>query len=259
MSPQPPAPTVFVVDDDVAIREYVQCLCESVGLGAQTYRSAREFLDAYDGTRPACLVLDVRIPGMSGLDLQAELAARHIALPIIMMSAFGEIPMAVRAMKAGAIDFLQKPFDGQALLDRIDEMIGADRYACQLETKLTTAAKELTRLTPRQRQVLDGLLAGKRNKIIADELSISPKTVDVHRFRIMQRVGAESLSDLIRLALSAPHQVTPSGQPPLMPSVSVAPNRPPLPPDERRRGVSGGAPRSLRRVHVRDRLPQRKP
>lgn len=203
MSPGPPAPTVFVVDDDVAIREYVQCLCESVGLGVRTYRSARQFLDTYDGARPACLVLDVRIPGMSGLDLQEELATRRIALPIIMMSAYAEIPMAVRAMKAGAIDFLQKPIDGQALLDRIVEMIEADRQACHAEAIRTNAARGLARLTPRQRQVLEGLLAGKRNKIIAAELGLSPKTIDVHRFRIMQRLEVDSLPDLIRLVLSA--------------------------------------------------------
>ena len=198
--------TVWVVDDDAAIREYVQCLCDSVGLGVRTYSSAREFLDAYDGTRPACLVLDVRIPGMSGLDLQAELAARQIALPIIMMSAYAEIPMAVRAMKGGAIDFLEKPIDGQALLDRIGEMVESDRQACLADAKLAKGAKELARLTPRQRQVLEGLLAGKRNKIIADELGLSPKTVDVHRFRIMQRLEVDSLPDLIRLALSAPQR-----------------------------------------------------
>jgi two-component system response regulator FixJ len=143
---------------------------------------------------------------MSGLDLQAELAARQIALPIIMMSAYAEIPMAVRAMKGGAIDFLEKPIDGQALLDRIAEMVESDRQACLADAKLAKAAKELARLTPRQRQVLDGLLAGKRNKIIADELGLSPKTVDVHRFRIMQRLEVDSLSDLIRLALSAPQR-----------------------------------------------------
>ncbi len=255
MSAKPPAPTVFVVDDDVAIREYVQYLCESVGLRVQTYRSAREFLDTYDGTRPACLVLDVRIPGMSGLDLQAELAARQLALPIIMMSAYAEIPMAVRALRAGAIDFLQKPIDGQALLERIGEMIEADRHACQLEAKLTNAAKELARLTPRQRQVLDGLLAGKRNKIIADELGLSPKTVDVHRFRIMQRLAADSLADLIRLVLVASHPGTPSGQL----SVSAAPNGPPPLPAEQRRAVSRGVPRSPRRVHARDHRPPRGP
>lgn len=251
MSTRDSQPTVFVVDDDLAIREYVQCLSESVGLRVKTYRSAREFLDAYDGTRPACLVLDVRMPGMSGLDLQAALAARQAAIPIIMMSAYAEVPIAVRALKAGAIDFLQKPFDGQILLDQIKAMIDADRHACRNEAKLTHGAKELARLTPRQRQVLDGLIAGKRNKIIASELGLSPKTVDVHRFHIMQRVSADSLSDLVRIALSAPRLPARAVQPPLTPSAAAVPDEPRPRPAERCPPVSKGAPRSRRRAGAR--------
>jgi FixJ family two-component response regulator len=203
MASKQPAPTVFVVDDDPAIREFVKHMSESVGFRVETYSDAHAFLAAYDGRGPACLILDVRMPGMSGFDLQTELGARHITMPILMMSAYAEVPMAVRALKAGAVDFLQKPFDGQTLLDRIQEMIERDRGTCQRHDKETKVARELKRLPPRLQQVLDGLMAGKRNKVIAYELGISPNTVDVHRARLMERLEVDSLADLIRLVLAA--------------------------------------------------------
>ncbi len=195
--------TVYVVDDDQAVREYLGWLIESVGLRSERYPTAQAFLEAYDGSVPGCLVLDVRMPGLSGFDLQAELAARRITLPIIMMTAYAEVPMAVRAMRGGAIDFIQKPFDGQMLLDRVQQAIAADREAHRARAERVEIVALLQRLPPRQRAVLDGLVAGKPSKVIAAELGVSPKTVDVHRARLMARLGAQSLPDLFRLVLLA--------------------------------------------------------
>lgn len=258
MGTEPRPPTVFAVDDDPAIREFVKCVCESVGLHVETFGDAGSFLAAYDGRHPACLILDVRMPGMSGFDLQAALGTRRIAIPIIMTSAYAEVPMAVRALKGGAVDFLQKPFDGQTLLDRIQETMSRDLAAWQRRGKQAKVLQELTRLPVRLRQVLDGLMAGKRNKVIAHELGISPNTVDVHRARLMERLEAESLADLIHLVLAArsaeaPPQVrdlrrvavAPLDQPP---QSQDRPDRPALPHTLRNpRRVSGGAHRSPRR------------
>ena len=195
--------TVFVVDDDPAVREYLRWLITSVGLNVRTCASAQEFLDTYDAAGVGCLVLDVRMPGQSGLDLQAELTVRRISIPIIMMTGYAEVPMAVRAMRAGAIDFIQKPFDGQMLLDRIQQAVDSDRASRQMQAERVRIMTMLDRLPPRQRAVLDGLVAGKTSKVIAAELGLSPKTVDVHRGRLMERLGAQSLPDLFRLILLA--------------------------------------------------------
>jgi RNA polymerase sigma factor (sigma-70 family) len=195
--------TVFVVDDDPAVREYLRWLIESVGLTVQTHPTAQEFLDVYNPSAPGCLVLDVRMPGLSGFDLQAELVARQINIPIIMMTAYAEVPMAVRAMRGGAIDFLQKPFDGQMLLDRIQQAIESDRATRRAGAERARIVTLLAGLPPRQRAVLEGLVAGKPSKVIAAELGLSPKTVDVHRARLMERLGAQSLPDLFRLILLA--------------------------------------------------------
>ena len=200
---RPPQPTVFVVDDDAAVRQYLQWLIESIGLGIMTFASAREFLDSYDPETPGCLVLDVRMPGLSGFDLQSELAERNVNIPIIMMTAYAEVPMAVRALHAGAIDFIQKPFDGQVLLDRVQQAVRQDHERRRLENERRGVQTRLARLTPRQRNVLDGLVAGKPSKVIAAELGLSPSTVDVHRSRIMERLEAQSLPDLFRLILLA--------------------------------------------------------
>jgi two-component system response regulator FixJ len=196
-------PTVFVVDDDPAVREYLQWLIESVGLATQVYATAADFLDAYEADTPGCLVLDVRMPGLSGFDLQAELAARRITLPIIMMTAYAEVPMAVRALKAGASDFIQKPFDGQVLIDRVQDAIERDRQARAAQVRCNEIGARLAELTPRQHEVLNGLIAGKPSKVIAAELGLSVKTVDVHRSHIMERLEAQSLPDLFRLLLLA--------------------------------------------------------
>lgn len=193
--------TVFVVDDDAAVRDYLKWLMESVQLRAELFPTAREFLERYGPEQPGCLLLDVRMPGLSGFDLQEELQARRIRLPIIMMTAYAEVPMAVRAMRGGAVDFIEKPLDGQVLLDRVQQAIAKDRAAREAEEERAAVRDRLARLTPRQRAVLEGLVAGKPSKVIAAELGVSPSTVDVHRGRLMQRLQARSLPDLFRLVL----------------------------------------------------------
>jgi FixJ family two-component response regulator len=189
---------VYVVDDDDAAREYVQWLLESAGWTVRSYDGAQGFLDGYDPAFPGCLVSDVRMPGLSGLDLQRELAERNIRLPIIMISAFAEVPMAVRAMRDGAMDFLEKPFDGQTLIERVRSAVETDRRQREEQVERDDVAASLAKLTPRQLSVLEGLTAGKPSKVIAAELGLSPRTVDVHRFRLMHQLGAQSLPDLFR-------------------------------------------------------------
>ena len=195
------APIVYVVDDDDAAREYVRWLLESAGWNVRSYDGAQDFLDDYDPALPGCLVTDVRMPGLSGLDLQRELAERNIRLPIIMISAFAEVPMAVRAMRDGAMDFLEKPFDGQTLIERVRSAVETDRRQREEQVERDDVAANLAKLTPRQLSVLEGLTAGKPSKIIAAELGVSPRTVDVHRFRLMHQLGAQSLPDLFRRVL----------------------------------------------------------
>ena len=196
-----PTPTVFVVDDDAAVRDYLKWLMESVQLQVELYSSARDFLERYEPARPGCLLLDVRLPGLSGFDLQAEMQTRQIRLPIIMMTAYAEVPMAVRALRGGAIDFIEKPLDGQILVDRVQHAIAKDLAERRAEEERVDVRQRLSRLTPRQRAVLAGLVAGKPSKVIAAELGVSPSTVDVHRGRLMERLQARSLPDLFRLVL----------------------------------------------------------
>jgi len=191
-------PFVYVVDDDDQAREYVTWVLESAGWAVKAYPSADLFLDDYNPAVPGCLVSDVRMPGLSGLDLQRELSARSIELPIIMISAFAEVPMAVRAMRDGAMDFLEKPFDGQTLLERVRSAVDADRQRRQDDAERKAVESSFAKLSPRQRAVLEGLTDGKPSKVIAAELGVSPRTVDVHRFRLMRQLGAESLPDLFR-------------------------------------------------------------
>jgi FixJ family two-component response regulator len=189
---------VYVVDDDDAAREYVSWLLASAGWSVKSFDCAQDFLDGYDPTLPGCLVSDVRMPGLSGLDLQRELAQRSIHLPIIMISAFAEVPMAVRAMREGALDVLAKPFDGETLVQRVRQALEHDRRDRDGQVERDAVAARFAKLTPRQRAVLDGLTEGKPSKVIAAELGVSPRTVDVHRFRLMHQLGAQSLPDLFR-------------------------------------------------------------
>lgn len=194
--------TVFVVDDDEAIREQLSFTVRSVGLEAETFASADEFLAAFDPTRPGCLVLDVRMVGMDGLELQKRLNGEGSVLPIIMISGHGDIPIAVQAIQAGAIDFLEKPFREQVLLDRIRKGIERDAQARRHAVENAGIQARLASLSEREGQVLDLLVAGKSNKMIGKELCISHKTVESHRTKLMEKMEATTVADLVRMALT---------------------------------------------------------
>jgi FixJ family two-component response regulator len=194
-----PAPTVFLIDDDQAVRDAVGLLIQTSGIAVQTFASALDFLDAGVVRRPGCLVLDVRMPGLSGLDLQRQLQLQDHRIPIIFMTGHGDVPMAIRAMKAGAFDFIEKPFQGHVLLARIGEALAFDARERARQARRAEAAARLALLSPREREVLDRVVEGQYNKVIAAELGISLSTVEIHRKRVMEKLQAESLSDLIRL------------------------------------------------------------
>ena len=198
-----PEPTVFVVDDDRAMRDSLSWLLDSVGLRVRSYATAAEFLADHDPAQPGCLVLDVRMPGMSGLDLQAELARRGVELPTIVITGHAEVSMAVRAVKAGAIDFIEKPFSDQLLLDRVRQALQIDLEARDVRRRREDARRRLATLTAREREVLDLVVAGKANKEIASALGVSPKTVEVHRAHVMSKMCVDSLAELIRITLLA--------------------------------------------------------
>lgn len=194
---------VHIVDDDEAIRQGLSALLGTVSIEARTYASATEFLDIAAQEMSGCLVLDVRMPGMSGLELQQALNARGIHLPVIVISGHGDVPMAVRAMKAGAVDFLLKPFNEQDLLDRILAALNAHDQEGKRAQAMKEAAARFAMLTSREREVLALIMECQHNKSIAFELGISEKTVDVHRFNIMRKSGARNLSELVQLRLQA--------------------------------------------------------
>ena len=196
-------PTVYIVDDDEAIRDSMQLLMKSAGLHAETYASAQAFLEAYDPARPGCLVVDVRMPGMSGLELQEHLNRRKFSLPVMVITGHGDIAMAVRAMKAGAVDFIEKPFDSTQLLERVKQYLDTHVSEREDEERRAEMVSRLDLLTPREQQVMNGLVAGKINKVIAADLGISCRTVEAHRANLMDKLGVRSLSDVIRIALAA--------------------------------------------------------
>jgi two-component system response regulator FixJ len=196
-------PAVFIVDDDAAVRDSLGLLLRSVGLRHESHSSASDFLETYDPARPGCLVLDVRMPGMSGLELQEELQKRHSTLPIIFLTAHGDVPMAVAAVKAGAVDFVQKPFRDQDLIDKIHHAINQDS---RIREKLADRRKILSRidsLTPREREVMDMVVDGKANKVIAIDLGLSQRTVEIHRARVMRKMNADSVSQLVQMVMRA--------------------------------------------------------
>jgi FixJ family two-component response regulator len=193
-------PTVFVVDDDSEVRDTLKWLVESVGLNIETFASAQDFLNAYDPNRPGCLVTDVRMPGMSGIELQAKLMAEEVTLPIIVVSGYADVPTAVRSMKGGAIDFVEKPFNEQMMLERIQLSILEDARLRQKRAQRQRAKARRQNLTPRERQVMDLVILGRSNKEIARELDISPKTVEVHRSHVMAKMQAHSLAELVTMA-----------------------------------------------------------
>jgi FixJ family two-component response regulator len=195
-----PEPVVFIVDDDDAVRRFLSGLIESVELPVEAYASAQDFLAAYEPGRPGCLVLDVRMPGMSGLELQRELAERAIDLPVIVLTGHGNVQVAVHAMKAGAVDFVEKPFDNELLLDRIQKAVAESVRADGERVKRNEIAKRMRLLSPRERQVLDLVVAGETNKGVARHLDISERTVEIHRANVMRKMRAGSLAELVLMA-----------------------------------------------------------
>ena len=200
--------TVYIVDDEESVRRALSRLVRSVGLAVETFPTAQAFLERERVDRPACLVLDVRLPGLSGLDLQASLGARQEILPIIFITGRGSIPMSVRAMKEGALDFLRKPVESQELLDAIRRALARSREALGRQAERDVLTARLAMLTAREREVLDLVVAGMLNKQIAVELGAAEKTIKVHRGRVMKKMEADSVADLVRMtqkaSLSAP-------------------------------------------------------
>lgn len=194
-------PTVHVVDDDDAVRSSLRLLLKSVGLPTVSHASAQEFLAAWDADQPGCLVLDVRMPGMSGIELQAELNQRGAIIPVIFISGHGDIPMAVEAIQHGAFDFLQKPFRDQDLIDRVQRALASDAEHRQLLQQRETLRQRYESLTPREQEVLQLVTQGKANKVMAGDLGVSQRTVEIHRARVMEKMGAQSLAQLVRMVL----------------------------------------------------------
>jgi len=198
----PPNVMVHIIDDDAAVRRSLEMLLQSVGHMARSYTSARAFLGSFDPSIPGCLLLDVRMPGMSGLDLQQLLAQDKIKIPVIIITGHGDVPMAVRAMKEGAFDFIEKPFHDQHLLDSVATALAKGVEIQQQQHEQAKFLERVSSLSPRERQVMDVLVAGKHNKVIALELGISPKTVDVHRGHIMEKMQVKSVIELVRLSMA---------------------------------------------------------
>ena len=191
--------TVCIVDDDEAVRDSLEILFRSVGLTAQTYASAAAYLEAYDPGRAGCLVLDVRMPGMSGLELQKRLEELGSSPPIIFITGHGDVPMAVGAIQRGAVDFIQKPFRDQDLLDRVQQALELDVERRRALHERRELEGRLERLTAREREVLDLVVAGNPNKVVAGELGLSQRTVEIHRSHVMEKMEVESLAELVRL------------------------------------------------------------
>jgi len=196
-------PTVFVVDDDQAMRNSLKWLIESVGMKVRTYGSADEFLSHYYPGRAGCLLLDVRMPGMSGLELQNHLTRREIQLPVIIITGHGDVAMAVRAMKAGAVDFIEKPFNDDALLASIRNALDYGEKQRARQFQRAEIAARLAELTPREHEVMGMVTEGRSNREIATALGVTAKTVEAHRARVMDKMRANSLADLVRMALVA--------------------------------------------------------
>ena len=209
----PPDPTVFVVDDDEALCEALQWLLESAALRVEAFHSAEAFLDAYDPQRPGCLVLDLRMRGMNGLDLQARLARDDLALPVIIITGHGDIPLAVRAMKGGAVDFLEKPVDDRVLLERIQMALGRDARNRAVHVQRADILARLATLSHREREVLEQVVAARPSKQIAIALGITEKTVEVHRKHILQKMRVRSSVELVRAVLAT--RPAPDGMDPM--------------------------------------------
>lgn len=196
-------PTVFIVDDDPAIRIAMQALMESVGIAHEIFASGDDFLEHVEDGAAGCLVLDIRMPGLGGLELQEELLRRGSTLPVIFITGHGDVPMAVNAMQKGAVDFIQKPFRDQDLLDRIRDALNTDRERREERQKHVLVNEHIARLTKREREVFDLVVTGKPNKVIAYELGVSQRTVEIHRARVMEKMRARSLADLVKMHMLA--------------------------------------------------------
>ncbi len=194
-------PVAYIVDDDDAIRDSLQWLLESVRLRVKSYPTAQAFLDDYTEDQCGCLIVDIRMPGMSGLELLEVLAAKNSRLPVIVITGHGDVPSAVRAMKTGAVDFLEKPVVDQMLLDRVQQSIEAHRKVIEDRLRHAQVEDRMKRLTPREREIMASIVKGASNKAIASELGLSYKTVEVHRSRVMEKMEANSLAALVRMVL----------------------------------------------------------
>ncbi len=194
--------TVYIVDDDQAVRDSLSWLIESISIKVEVFSSAQEFLDGYNSDNPGCLVADVRMPGISGLELQKILNEKKYTIPIILITGHGDVPMAVRALKNGAIDFIEKPFNDQVLLERVNQCLEKDQSDRIEHQDLQSKMSLLATLSPREREVLDQVVIGKQNKIIAADLGISNKTVEAHRANVMEKMDVSSLADLVALYVS---------------------------------------------------------
>ncbi len=195
------SPTVFLVDDDEAVRDSLGLLMKSVALTSRSFASAAEFLAEYDPESPGCLVLDIRMPGMSGMELQQKLIEMRAILPIIFITGHGDIPMAVEAMQRGAVDFIPKPFRDHELLDRINKALEDDRKNRDTLVEREEVEKRVEKLTPREKQVMELVVQGKANKVIAGDLGVSQRTVEIHRARVMEKMQVRSLAQLVRMVM----------------------------------------------------------
>ena len=205
-------PVVFVVDDDESVRSSLRFLLRAASLESRAFGSAPDFLQSYDPAQAGCLVLDVRMPGMSGLELQRELTLRGATIPVIFITGHGDIPMAVEAMQQGARDFLQKPFRDEDLIERIQRALAKDAKArAGLEGHKAIRA-HLESLTPREQEVLALMVQGKPNKMMAQELGVSQRTLEIHRARVMEKSGAASLAELVRMVMDVQPELAPSHQ-----------------------------------------------
>ena len=196
-------PTVFIVDDDSSVLKGLSRLMKSVELNEETYSSAQDFLDSYNPEQPGCLLIDMRMPGISGLELQEILQSMNILIPTIIITGYGEVTDAVQAMKNGAIDFIEKPFKGQYLLDQVHKAIAEDAQIRKKQAQQQVVSASLALLTAREREVMDLVIAGKANKVIALELGLSMKTVEFHRAHVMKKMKVDSVAELVDMCISA--------------------------------------------------------
>lgn len=193
------APTVFVIDDDAAVRQSLSLLMRSMALAVETFESPQAFLERCAVGRAGCVILDIRMPGTSGLELQEEMGRRGYGLPIIFITGHGDVSMAVRAMRSGAVDFIEKPFNDQHLLDRINQALEVDRAGREARAEREQVAARIEQLSPREREVMERIVAGQANKVIAIDLGLSERTVEIHRAKVMSKTGARSLAELVSM------------------------------------------------------------